>query len=390
MIRMAVPLAVAIRDRAFAEAVTRGLAVSWRELKVRCDDWNEAVCSPAGPERSGELPSAVLTDEDSFPDASERYPEIPLFVIGGPVPTERSDVSFLHPFSGAREIGASVLETLGCSVRPESPDGAFCVTVTSAAGGCGVSSVATALARTLRRMRRRPVLYVSYEPYPSGWRLFGGPDNGRTAEDYLFRLASTAGHALPEAYLREDPGGVRYFAGSGTYNELIGLSRPDAETFFGSLRGTAKDGTVVFDAPSPDLRALEPVLNATHILLIVGDGTEETERRNALLERLIDERFAFRAVIRVVNESRPDQPLRAVVREGDIILPYDPDSMQPDRISLEKGFGSGVIEIAERLERIRRGEEDEAPRPEHGNGRVLPDRGRRPAGHANGRELSFR
>ncbi len=387
MIKTTVPLTVAMRDRTFAKALTRGLAFGWRELKVRCDDAFDGEKEGAALSCCGERPEAVLTDEESFEEVCERYPDVPLFVIGEAVPTNRRDVSFLHPFSGAREIGASVLEGLGRASRPRAEGDSFRILVTSAAGGCGVSSVATALARVIRRMTRRPCLYLSYEPYPGGWRYFGGPDNGRTLGDFLFRLSGPFGNAIPESYLREDPDGVSYFAGDGAYNELPGLAAEDADAFFGALAGTVNGGTVVFDAPYPDLRAIEPVLASAHTLVLVGDGSEETEARNGVLERLISERFDFRRVIRVVNESRSGRPIRAVIREGDFVLPYDPDSMEPGRISLEKGFGSGVREIAEELERVRRGE---GPAGESGNGRGGAYRGDRPAEDAGGRRAAFR
>ncbi len=353
MYKTTVPLAIRMNDPVFAEAVMRGLAVSWRELRVRCE-------TPGAPAASvpGDPPAAVLTDEESFAESSARYPAVPVFVIGEPFESERKDVLFLSRFAGAREIGAEILAELGWEKRTGGTNPAFCVFLTSASGGTGLSSVSTALARVLRSIRGGPVLYLSCEPYPSGWRLLRGSDNGRTLEEYVFRLALPNGRVFPEGYLREDVGGVRYFASNGSYNELLTMEEGDAETFFGELSAAFAGGTIVFDAPQPPPARLDFALSAAEVLVTVGDGTAESEKRNAALEERIGESYAFRKTVRVVNETRPGRMIGAVIGAEDVVLPYDPISMEPDGIRLERAFGSGVRELAETIERIRYGEPD--------------------------------
>jgi|GEM_PF-3969492 len=377
MYKTTVPVSVMMRDRAFSEALMRGIAMSWREILVRTEILPDRIplSAPLTAEerlRPDRLPAAVLTDPDSIDDVRLRYPSASVFAIGDPsLPGGDSfpDVTYLSPFAGAREIGAEILDKLGWTHR-FSGEEPFTVFVTSTAGGVGLTSIATALARMIRTIGMGPCLYLSYEPYPLTDRFFRGPGNGRLIGDFLFRLSAKNGRTLPDAFYRESDG-VRYFGSDGSWNEILSLGEADERAFLGAVLGPMREGTAVLDVPVPDPARLDALLSEAHLLILVGDGSAETETKNAKLAARFSERYEFLDTIRVINETRPDLLPGTAVREGDVWIPYDPDSMESDVISLEKGFGSGVRELAEKIERIRKREPD---RSDCGNGTEAAER----------------
>lgn len=162
------------------------------------------------------------------------------------------------------EHSGHVLKTGGCD-----GEGAQVIAVVGAAGGCGASCVAAALAVHLAQQKRR-VTYVNLEPSGEPELYFHG-DGKETLSDLLYALKSNRVNLAlrMESIIRQDPCGVRYYAAPTNALERAELTEEDAQRLLTALRENPENQAVVLDIPLAFQGAGKYLLEAASRILMV-------------------------------------------------------------------------------------------------------------------------
>lgn len=162
------------------------------------------------------------------------------------------------------------------AVRPIG-EGARMVAVTSAAGGCGASTVAAALARHLTHRKRR-VTYINLEAVGDTGLYFKG-EGKESFSELIYALKSNRAN-LPlrmESILRTDPSGVRFFAAPGNPLEMNELTEEEMERLLDELGQGEETDAVVFDVPFSMTGVARKVLDRAETILMVSNGSDSAE-----------------------------------------------------------------------------------------------------------------
>jgi len=236
----------------------------------------------------------------------------------------------------------------------------------SAAGGCGTSVLAAAAAQALAVQNAEPVFYLDLQIWPTGSASFRGPENGRSAEEFLYRLLHSreTDPTIGETYYRKDPHGVWYFCHAAPQNQLRELEERDWEMVLAELLrfGTAgaersneeQCRVLILDFPLDGTPLQDRFLQICSSLVLVDDGRHGSRKNRRWLQLQQEKGNALPSVLLVSNgvkaENQPEA-LQHIVIEG------DEESFRTEGedlfIDLTKEFGTGVKDIAEWIQQQR-------------------------------------
>ncbi|MDR3242863.1 MAG: hypothetical protein LBT34_02915 [Clostridiales Family XIII bacterium] len=290
----------------------------------------------------------------------------------------------IYKYRGTSELVSDLrylyAENKGGAMLTAEPENTVHVACCGTRGGAGVTSVAIATGRELARHHGKRCLYLCFDEVESDIYCLPKADNPRNIGDYLFQTFKgrrRESMAFFESFMAVDSYSLERFYPSPGRNDLAELDESELSCFFQSIWNSSRYDYIILDIGGGQASLRRTAIAFSDVLVMVnaecGADTGKADKTAALIEEMWAQNGKRTGIIRIKNmtgyeeewdETDVADTRRAGLRPGadsgkepaaaDIIeIGFDAKSFQGSggrpEISMSNVFGTGIMELAERL-----------------------------------------
>jgi|GEM_PF-2093516 len=359
-----ISIAICHMDEVYARALARGMSSRWSRAAIAvvrpenrteweccdivlfdetCDckliEGGGQVCDPFDRQSDGANELAPIDiSVSSQLKADDATKPIYVSLSKQPVPND-AEITSVYRFSPLPELIAKLKALVGREDEQLPADvdlsGVTFWGVTSGAGGCGTSSLAIVLGRSLARLRQQNVMLIEFSRFaPDG----GVSDIGEAARlFYRVMAGETAVSGLLDACTHTDSYGLKRFHRAGCENPLWTAGGDESFRFLKFIAQYAGCTHIVLDIP-PSTRQSRTLMRVCEHQIVNYGWQHHRFEASAELE----------GVLRQVCERDGLDPERIVASFQPMEDPY---SFQGSEVDIHGQFGAEVRALVDRMER---------------------------------------
>ncbi len=241
----------------------------------------------------------------------------------------------------------------------------FVISVTSAAGGLGKTSLSIVIARLLHQKKNKKVLLVNTSITYDLHNYYPADQDAslRTLNEYIYYLfAGTNPESSLASYLVTDAYGVSSFYMKKGISELAALNADEMERFLDSIRRSGMFDVVIFDLDNSNDNVTGMIASRSDVVLLLSPPESDAEAQTELwkaniIQNAPDEPENIHVIVGMDGRNQESISFfQDYVNEADgpkygdgIRIPYDPNSFYFSEGQRRISMTGGLAAAADRL-----------------------------------------